>query len=279
MSLASIIEILVLILFLIFLLPSISRRKLDFQRVSTIRKLEKKRSSRVIVLIHRQEVVSFLGIPFTKFIDIEDSESILRAIRLTPDSTPIDIILHTPGGLVLAAEQIAKALVRHEAKVTIFVPHYAMSGGTLIALAGDKIVMDHNAVLGPLDPQIGEYPAASILEIVSKKPIKSLEDKTLILADISKKAKEQVKIAIEEILKLNKVKYEKASKIAKFLTSGKWTHDYPIEFDEAKEIGLPVETGMPVEIYQLMELYPQPVNSRSSVAFIPLPYPSQPPKR
>ena len=34
----------------------------------------------------------------------------------------------TPGGLVLAATQIARAIQGHKGKVTVFVPHYAMSG-------------------------------------------------------------------------------------------------------------------------------------------------------
>ena len=58
----------------------------------------------------------------SSYINIEDSEAVLRAIRLTPDDQPIDLILHTPGGLVLAAEQIAKALVDHKGKVTVFIP-------------------------------------------------------------------------------------------------------------------------------------------------------------
>lgn len=62
----------------------------------------------------------------------------LRAIELTDPSVPIDLIIHTPGGLVLAAEQIARALSRHPSQVTVMVPHYAMSGGTLIALAADR---------------------------------------------------------------------------------------------------------------------------------------------
>lgn len=106
----------------------------------------------VIVLIHRQETTALLGFPVFRYIDIEDSEQVLRAIKLTDDDIPIDLILHTPGGLVLAAEQIAHALCRHPVRVTIFVPHYAMSGGTLLALAADEIVMDENAVLGPVDP-------------------------------------------------------------------------------------------------------------------------------
>ena len=55
-----------------------------------------------------------------------------------------------------------------------------MSGGTLIALAADEIVMSEYAVLGPVDPQLGEYPAASILKAVAKKPVAETEDKTLI---------------------------------------------------------------------------------------------------
>src|SRR5882762_10082425 len=114
-------------------------------------RLQQDRGSRVIAMIHRQDTVSLFGVPVSSSIGIEDSEAILRAIRLTPADQPIDLVLHTPGGLVLAAEQIAKALVERKAKVTVFVPHYAMSGGTLIALAADEIVMDANAVLGPVD--------------------------------------------------------------------------------------------------------------------------------
>ena len=132
-------------------------------------------------LIHRQEALSIFGFPISKYINIEDSEQLLRAIRLTPPDMPIDILLHTPGGLVLAAEQIANALSRHPAKVTVFVPHYAMSGGTLIALASDEIVMDENAVLGPVDPQIGNFPAASILKVLKVKDKKILKMKLLSL--------------------------------------------------------------------------------------------------
>ena len=105
----------------------------------------------------------------------------------------MDLVIHTPGGLVLAAEQIAEALVRRKGRVTVFVPHYAMSGGSLIAMAADEIVMDANAVLGPVDPQVGQYPAASILKVVEQKPISEVDDQILILADVGRKALEQVR--------------------------------------------------------------------------------------
>jgi ClpP class serine protease len=135
--------------------PLIQRRILESKRIATLRKIETSRGSRVIGLIHRQETLSLFGFPLMRYIDIQDSEEVIRAIKMTDDAIPIDIILHTPGGLVLASEQIAQALLRHPAKVTVFIPHYAMSGGTLIALACDEIVMDENAVLGPVDPQVG----------------------------------------------------------------------------------------------------------------------------
>ena len=126
------------ILFLLSaLIPALTRRATEARRQMFIDTIERKRGSRLITLIHRQETMSLLGIPISRFIDIEDSERVLRAIRLTAGDVPIDVVLHTPGGLVLAAEQIAKALCRHPAKVTVLVPHYATSGGTLVALAAD----------------------------------------------------------------------------------------------------------------------------------------------
>src|SRR5687767_13717092 len=139
------------------------------KRDALLERFQAERKSRVIALIHRQEARSILGVDVANHIDIEDSEAVLRAIRLTPAEQPIDLILHTPGGLVLAAEQIGKALVQHKGKVTVFIPHYAMSGGTLIALAADEIVMDPNAVLGPVDPQIAGVPAAAILKVLEVK--------------------------------------------------------------------------------------------------------------
>jgi len=256
----------------------VRQRILEMERHRLIRQLEKKRGSRLITLIHRQETISLLGIPLSRFIDIEDSEEVLRAIRLTPPDMPIDIILHTPGGLVLAAEQIAFALVRHKAPVTVFVPHYALSGGTLIALAADKIIMDDNAVLGPVDPQLGQYPAASVLKVLEKKNINEIDDTTLILADVAEKARRQVFRTVKAILMANGFDESRAENLAEALSCGQWTHDYPITFEEARELGLPVSNEMPEEVYALMSLYRQPAQRRPSVQYIPVPYHREEPK-
>jgi len=211
-----------------------------------------------------------------RYIDINDSEAILRAIKMTDKNVPIDLIIHTPGGLVLAAEQIAHALLKHPAKVTIFVPHYAMSGGTLIALAADEIVMDENAVLGPVDPQIGQQPADIDSESAEKKPIDKIDDDTLIMADVAEKAIQQVKKTVRELLK-PKLDAKCSERVVTTLSTGVFTHDYPITVDEARDLGLPVSTDMPTLVYQIMSLYPQTAQKRPSVEFIPTPR-SHPPE-
>ncbi|MCQ6253868.1 SDH family Clp fold serine proteinase [Methanocaldococcus sp.] len=257
-----------LLFFYILMAPQIQYKQLQLARLRLLKEISDKRNSTVITLIHRQESIGFFGIPIYRFISIEDSEEILRAIRSAPKDKPIDLIIHTPGGLVLAATQIAKALKSHPAETRVIVPHYAMSGGTLIALAADKIIMDENAVLGPVDPQLGQYPAPSIVKTVEQKGVEKVDDQTLILADIAKKAINQVQNFIYNLLK-DKYGEEKAKKLSRILTEGRWTHDYPITVEEAKKLGLDVDTNVPEEVYALMELYKQPVRQRGTVEFMP----------
>jgi ClpP class serine protease len=113
-------------------LPALNRRRL----LATI---AVRRDATVITMIHRQETISVLGIRLARQIDIDDALSVLRAIRETPSGKTIEIIVHTPGGLVLAASQIAPALSDHDGRIVAVILHHAM-GGTLIALAADEIL-------------------------------------------------------------------------------------------------------------------------------------------
>jgi ClpP class serine protease len=252
--------------------PMLRQRMLEAMRARKIAQIEGRRNSRVILLIHRQETMRLLGFPVARYIDINDSEEILRAIQMTDADVPLDIVLHTPGGLVLAALQVARALGTHKAKVTVFVPHYAMSGGTLIALAADEIVMCEHSVLGPIDPQLGESPAASLIKVVEQKPIERISDETLIRADIGRKAIAQVKQSASELMKRS-LTAEQAGTLAEKLSTGTWTHDYPIWAATAKEFGLHVSTNMPDDVLELMKLYPQPVRTQSGggVEYLPVP--------
>ena len=265
-------------MFFIFaaLQPVIRQRALVYLRQRKIAEIQAKRGTRVIALVHRQETMRLLGFPVVRYIDMDDSEDITRAIHETDPATPIDVVLHTPGGLVLAALQIARALDRHPAKVTVLVPHLAMSGGTLIAMAANEIVISPHAVLGPIDPQVGSFPAASLMKVVADKPIAEIDDQTLILADVGRKATAQVRRAAQELLE-RPLGADRAAEVAEKMTSGIWTHDYAITPEEAKSLGLPISTEMPEEVLQLLSLYPQPVRSVPTVEYLPMP--PRPPTR
>ncbi len=250
--------------------PLLRQRMVEAARKRLIARIEKERGSRVILMVHRQETMSVLGFPVFRYIDIHDSEEVIRAIQMTDSDVPIDIVLHTPGGLVLASYQIARAIARHPAKTTVFVPHYAMSGGTLIALAADEIVMGEHAVLGPVDPQLGQQPAASILKVLEQKPAEKVDDQTLILADVAQKAIRQVRDSVRGLLE-GKYPQDKVEELAEILSAGTWTHDHPITSDEARALGLNVTTEMPKPMYELMGLFPQPVRRVPSVEYLPVP--------
>jgi ClpP class serine protease len=257
--------------------PMLRQQMLEASRARKISQIERSRKSRVILLVHRQETMRLLGFPVARYIDINDSEEVLRAIQMTDDEVPLDLVLHTPGGLVLAALQIAKAIREHKGKVTVFVPHYAMSGGTLIALAADEIVMCKHSVLGPIDPQLGELPAVSLIKVVEDKPVSKIDDRTLVLADVGRKAIAQVKQAASELLN-RRMSGQEASTAAEKLASGTWTHDYPIWASTASSLGLPISTDMPDDVLRLLNLYPQPVRMQSSsgVQYLPVPRRNQP---
>jgi ClpP class serine protease len=250
--------------------PLVKQRMLEAARHRLITAIERKRGSRVILLVHRQETMSFLGFPLVRYIDIQDSEAIIHAISETDVDTPLDLVLHTPGGLVLASYQIARTINRRKGRVTVFVPHYAMSGGTLIALGADEIVMSDHAMLGPVDPQIGELSAASLVSVREAKPIEHMDDETLVLADQAEKALKQLHAIVCEML-ADKMPATAAEQLARLLTQGSWTHDYPITCEQAKNLGLNVNTDMPHEFMQLMTLFPQPVRRTASVEYGPLP--------
>jgi len=253
-----------LILLLLFILPAMARRQRNAEIERRFSQIQKKRKSRIIAIVHRDEPMGFLGIPMLRYIDLNDAEDVLEAIRRTPANQPLDLILHTPGGLVLPALQIARAVKAHKGRKTVFVPHYAMSGGTLIALAADEIVLNPHAVLGPIDPQIGGLPAASILRVAKQKSTDALDDYTLVLADLSAMAIDELESAAKELLK-GTVSDSAAVDIAQLLSSGRWMHDFPIEAGMAREIGLKVSNAMPSEIMDLMALFPSSLRRASGV--------------
>jgi len=262
----SILDWLWLFFILSSLQPVIQRAMVTLSRRRILALIAARRDATVITMIHRQETVSLLGIPLARYIEIDDAASVLRAIRETPAGKSIEIILHTPGGLVLAAGQIARALSDHDGRVVAVVPHYAMSGGTLIALAADEIQLERHAALGPVDPQLGRHAARSLVEVASIPG--PHEDQTLLMADVARKALREVKATVQGLLQKH-MDPARAEEVAEMLSQGVWTHDNALMAPELELLGLPVKVGVPAEERKLMDLYPQPRGRQASVEYVP----------
>lgn len=171
---------------------------------------------------------------------------------------------------MLAAEQIAMALTDRKSRVSVMIPHYAMSGGTLIALAATEIFMDKHSVLGPLDPQIQGVPAPALLDLLKKKPIQYIADGTIIAAEVAEKSLKLMKSFIRVLLTKH-MEETKAVTVTEFLTGGYLTHDTPITYQTAKELELPVKVGIPQGFYDLLRSFRLGSPHRPSLYSVPCP--------
>jgi len=246
------------ILLYLLMYPQYQMRSARRKRLSRIRDMEQKWGTKVLTMVHRKEAISMFGLPVYQYIDVEDAEEVLRAIREAKDK-PIDLIIHTPGGQLHASVQIAKALKNHPAKTRVFVPHYSMSGGTIIALAANEIIMDKDASLGPIDPQVGDFlrgvfPAPSWLHVVRKKGLES-DDVTLMMGDISEKVLNFMRTTVNELLDGKFKDREKQSQVVEKLIGGEMVHAQLISAADAKALGLPVSTELPQEIHDFMKCF------------------------
>lgn len=230
-----------------------AKRALD-----VIGKLETHRKSRVIAIIHRENLES-------DYLAINDLEDVLAALHNTPEDKPLDIVLHTLGGGSLEATQIARAIKAHKGRTTAFIPYYAMSAGTFIALACDEIVMSPQACLGPIDPQYG-LPAATFVNVTRQKPPEATSDMFLAYADISKKALLESKEEACELMQ-GTYSHDGSCAITDELSSGKWTHGRPISVTRAQEMGLNINTNMPREVFEIVRANRVPYKGGPSVWF------------
>src|SRR5208282_3257608 len=225
-------------------------------RQRIIEDLEKERGTKVLTMIHKKELWTEPG--GDPEIGIEDTETVLQKMRKIPPDTPVDFIIHTPGGYALAAQMMAMAIKFHPAKVTVMVPFYAMSGGSLMSLAAGEIRMEKYSVLGPVDPQIptpdGMYPAGSISTLAKTKPIQNITDRMVIMSDVANLEIENAKAFVMWLLQ-GKMDKEQAERVADFLARGYMSHATPITLDVARAIGLNVVEGIPDKVYELFKTF------------------------
>jgi len=227
-----------------------SKEEILSRRAQLIHDLEEERGSKVLTLIHRKEPWS--ASDDEPEIGFEDSEYILQQVRETPPDKPIDLIVHTEGGLTFAADLMAMALRNHKAKVTVMVPFYAMSDGTYLVLAADEIMMEKCSILQPVEPLIEDMPANLVMGILKRKPIETISDRTILLAESARMETENAKEFVKWLL-IDHMNEEQATQVANFLVGGYMASTTPITLDVARAIGLNVVEGVPEKVHQLFE--------------------------
>jgi len=186
-------------------------------------------------------------------------ETAINEIQAKTDNRKLLLLVNSPGGLVQSSYKIARALRKTFKEITVFVPHIAASGGTLLALAGNTIVMGMMSQLSPLDPQAkvedGAVSANSVVDAhefvtrlfddvsVEDAPYsyKTLADKCDgvdirdALASLS-----LMEEYILEILEDCGYSNQECKKISHNIVRGFKTHDEVINLDKAKKLGLNV---------------------------------------
>jgi hypothetical protein len=94
-----------------------------------------------------------------------DKNGFMAAIHKLDRKRGLDLVLHTPGGSIAAAESLVEylhAMFGHN--IRAIVPQLAMSAGTMIACAAEEIVMGEHSSIGPIDPQLNGLPAHGVVE-------------------------------------------------------------------------------------------------------------------
>lgn len=183
-------------------------------------------------------------------------ETVINEIKdCNPECENLFLLINSPGGLVQSSYKVARALRKNFKNILVFVPHVAASGGALVALTGNKIVMGMMSQLTPLDPHSDEVPALSVVrgfeQVTGFFKKTSEEDAPFsykVLAkkydavqlDIAISSLELMKSYVKDILKDAGYLKEKVEELSNVLVKGFYTHGDVIHLDKAKEIGLNV---------------------------------------
>ena len=253
-----------------------------------IQQLEKEQNTRLITYITGDRQ------PFATRIAGDVVPLLSRHLEKIGKVKKISLFLYTSGGDMLAPIRIVKLIRNHCDTFEVLVPYKAHSAGTLVALGADRIVMGKLGELTPVDPTTGhpfnpQNPANSHQRLeVSVEDLNSYflfaKEKAGVqadqMADVYKmlveklhplsignayRAYRMAKLLTERLLSLHMDKTRESQGIKKIIneiTGDITIHAYPIDRDEAKELGLKIDTpkaSVEQLIWQLYEEYATPM--------------------
>ena len=203
-----------------------------------------KRKAHLIFLVHDRY----------HYISSDDVADVLSQISALDKRQPIDIILHTRGGGAGESDQIAAALVERP-NTCAYVPIFANSGGTEIALATKTIVMGRAAELGPIDLKLGDWSARDLVRTAEELGESASEELRLLAKNATKALKDETRRVCRLINRAHKglLGWRRCA-LAKALTSGDMPHEQGIQFRLAKKLHMNVRQGVPKSLYAILNL-------------------------
>lgn len=199
-------------------------------------------------------------------IPINKSQSFIKKLKENSKTDkPIYLIIHSTGGSVVESDIIINAIMRHNNPIYTFVPAYAESAATLIALTGQQIFMDSYSYMTPTDTQLhvqfdnndkvfGSKVLMDYLNIILRKNVK-IQDPIFVLDALDAKMYHKDNIeTLKKIMFRKNISRTNINKIIDILGSGNLPHHYPIGPDDLQKLGIPIE-NYPEDVAKISKLY------------------------
>lgn len=220
-----------------------------FNKCWSNRKQQKLEQENIMAIIHNNDDSILLKDISGKMITIKTQMDFIKSYEKLDKDSDISLILHTTGGDLSSAEAITNFILNHtgKGKFICYIPYYSYSGGCMIALACDEIVMRKNAIIGPCDAQkpmgsFSIYSVASIVDAVNykKENREKISEEWLASSYDAKLCQERQKKYLEKLIKYNKFTEQIGNTIYDEFFSGKYNHDKTFSAQETKELGVNV---------------------------------------
>ena len=192
-------------------------------------------------------------------INFEEIDSVMKMFKQIDTTQQINIIIHTQGGISCHSDAIAYLLSNNNFDIHTYVPEYAQSAGTVMAIAGNKIHCNWYSLFSPIDTQLDYVPSTEVDDELtfSAKHIQNIGNSDddecidkLQALDAKDHHREDIYIA-KRILKNNPKKEE----IVQKLINSKFSHEFNITYNDMKNMNLPVDLEIEDSIREIFYLF------------------------
>ena len=235
-----------------------------------IRRIEKEDKTNIIFLIdefwENNKIDPRLE---NHIIDTDDDEKfieVIHDIQNNRENKSLSIVIYTRGGSIESSDMIVDILLNYVEPVRIYIPTFAYSAGTMIALCGDELYMNKYSIMGPVDPQISysvdektddDASSRCLMQLIEDKNIDEISDDIYLKAVESKFLHEDNIENIKNIITKRNLNLSKRRKktILKEFGSGLHPHHKPFNIDKIKALGLPVVCPVPSKYNLLLDSY------------------------